>query len=520
MDMENRKGIEKITDTLRNFMAIPKSLINEEVPSVYGSMLLQEQAEIIRYYNVYDNGASFVMPLDGDFIPSDITFRKVRSLIDREASFMFSNPPDMMVKLAKRNSDPTETDKTNISILQETVDKVLEYNDVKGQLVKAAKDCFIGKRVGLIMNFNDEEGISINFIPSLEFVYETSSLNSNVITKFVQFYKFSDGQTNGYNRIYKKKYYMQDGFCYVDEGVYDTSGQLVEQIISESKTKFTYIPAWVILNDGLLGDDNGQSDVALLEEYESYLSKMNNMDLDAERKNMNPIKYLMDVDPNTSKNLSVRAGSLWDLQRDPTLENASPMVGTIESSLSYSAAFNTTFDRIKNMMHDQISVPNVNVESMVGVLTSGKAIQAVYWPLIVRCNEKMLSWGKALNGMLKTIIEGGKLYPNSLKVMGIDATLPVIEYTTQVENNYPIPDDVNEEQQLDLSKVMNQTMSRKSFMIKWQGLTNDEADAELEQIAKERQILEESYSTLPNMDYSDVNSDDTQNDSDTLDTEE
>jgi hypothetical protein len=40
-------------------------------------------------------------------------------------------------------------------------------------------------------------------------------------------------------------------------------------------------------------------------------------------------------------------------------------------------------------------------------------------------------------------------------------------------------------------------MSRKSYMKKWRNLTNDEVDAELQQIALEREMLEDSYSVLP-----------------------
>jgi hypothetical protein len=41
-------------------------------------------------------------------------------------------------------------------------------------------------------------------------------------------------------------------------------------------------------------------------------------------------------------------------------------------------------------------------------------------------------------------------------------------------------------------------MSKKSYMMKWRGLTADEADEELKQLAIERQTLEESYYTVDN----------------------
>ena len=45
---------------------------------------------------------------------------------------------------------------------------------------------------------------------------------------------------------------------------------------------------------------------------------------------------------------------------------------------------------------------------------------------------------------------------------------------------------------MDLAEVESKTMSRKAYMKKWRGLTDDEVQEELEQIALERQMLEES----------------------------
>ena len=45
---------------------------------------------------------------------------------------------------------------------------------------------------------------------------------------------------------------------------------------------------------------------------------------------------------------------------------------------------------------------------------------------------------------------------------------------------------------MDLAEVESKTMSRKAYMKKWRGLTDDEVQEELEQIALERQLIEDS----------------------------
>jgi hypothetical protein len=103
----------------------------------------------------------------------------------------------------------------------------------------------------------------------------------------------------------------------------------------------------------------------------------------------------------------------------------------------------------------------------------------------------MLAWGPALEEIAELIIEGSKLYPKAAKFY-IDANLEDINYEIVVENNYALPEDVNEEKGIDLQEVNAQTMSKKSYMQKWRGLTDAEADAELDQIALEQALLESS----------------------------
>ena len=61
-----------------------------------------------------------------------------------------------------------------------------------------------------------------------------------------------------------------------------------------------------------------------------------------------------------------------------------------------------------------------------------------------------------------------------------------------MKQNMPLPEDETEEKSIDLSEVQANVMSKKSYMKKWHGLTNDEVDEELKQIAIEREIVEEA----------------------------
>ena len=157
--------------------------------------------------------------------------------------------------------------------------------------------------------------------------------------------------------------------------------------------------------------------------------------------------------------------------------------------MSYSASLDTTLKRVKKSAYEQVDMPDI--EELQATITSGKALKAIYWGLIVRCKEKMKMWAPQLRNMVDIIIQGAIIYPHCIEKY-VDYELTNVPYEIKVEQNIPLPEDEIEEKNIDLSEVESKTMSRKAYMKKWRGLTDYEVQEELEQIAKERQMIEES----------------------------
>lgn len=479
---------------------VPSSIIKTELDGLYGQRVLQDMKEAIECYSIYENGADYTPPhTDNDSPPSDLRYKIAKALLDKEARFLFSKSPDFWVDINLGDSKEERAKaKEAASVYQSLIDTVLEKNNFKSALLKACKDCFISKRIAIMFNIDVEKGIQISFLPSMEFLYDVDPNDANQITKIVVFYGLNDEKAKVDQRIYKKKYWLANGFCHYLEEIYDGTGKLVETIHSDTITLFTFIPAWVVVNDGLTGDLIGKSEIEMLAEYESWYSKLAAGDIDAERKGMNPIRYTVDASPESTKDLSIAAGAFWDLSSDQNqAQDRTAQVGVLDSPMSYSSALSTTLDRVKNTMYEQCSVPNVSPEALKGVVSSGKTLKAIYWDLIVRCDEKMLEWRPALQFIGKCIIEGARLYPAVLPLY-IEDRLPDQAYSIRVDNQYPLPEDEADEKQTDLSEVNAQTMSRKAYMKKWRNLTDDEADEELRQIALERELLENSYFDMSN----------------------
>lgn len=482
---------ENSTEVLTAFNRIPYALINAEVGGATKDTL-DELTQICKYYKVYKKGASFTVEgTNGDYVPAKLKYKMAASLINKEARFLFAEPPDITVEQKGDVGKITDDAKNALTVMNDLVKTILDSNKFEEALIKAAKDCFVGKRVAGLVNFNEEDGVTLTFLPSTQFIYETKVGNPNVLTKFVCFIIVKDSITLSEKRIFKKKFVLEDGVVYLEEVMYDGAGRELEVVTEYQETLMPMIPASIFINDGLTGEDDGESEVELLQDYEAWYSKLSNADIDAERKSMNPTKYVVDMDANSTKKLSTAAGALWDLGSDQNLDKPAPAVGILEPDMNYSEALKTSLDRIKTVGYEQIDMPNVTLESMQGAITSGKSLKAIYWPLIVRCKEKMKMWGPQLRQLVHIIIQGAMVYPNCIKQYTND-TITAVDYEITVEQNTPLPEDELEEKNMDLAEVESKTMSRKAYMKKWRRLTDDEVKDELEQIALERQLIEDA----------------------------
>lgn len=479
-------------ERLTAYERIPYALINSEITGD-AKFTLDEMDEIARMYKVYETGAEFSTEgSNADYVPASLRYRMAASLINKEARFLFSEAPTIRVEakgdLTKKSTDIAKA----ITVCNDLVATVLDDNNFEEQIVKAARDCFIGKRVAALVNFNEQDGITLTFLNSLQFIYETKVGNPKALTRFVAFILVKESLQLSDKRIFKKRYDTdEDGVVWLEEALYDGCGSLIEVVTERQAILLDKIPAVVITNDGLSGDLFGESEIAMLKGFESIYSKLSNADVDAERKSMNPIRYAIDMSPESTEGLRSSAGAFWDLTSDDGKDISNPEVGVLESSIGYSESLKTLLDRIKTSGYEQLDMPNINMETMSGSITTGKALKALYWPLIVRCKEKMKTWGPKLREIINVVIDGAVLYPTCAAIHTVDPVVNVA-HRVEIKQNTPLPEDEIEEKNMDLSEVESQAMSRKRYMQKWYQLTDDEVNEELQQMAYERQIIEDS----------------------------
>ncbi|WP_250673531.1 phage portal protein [Paraclostridium ghonii] len=464
------------------------SIIKTELDGLYGSEVIKEHNDIIKLYDIYEGPGQDWTNDEEDYEPTKKKVNYIKKLIKEEARFLFGKAPTFTVTV------DDDTLKNQAETINKYVKKLLKNNLFEDKLIKAARDCFIGKRVAIKLHADTvAKTIRIIFVPSLEFVYEPFDDRIDELQKIIFFYQLNQAKVKNEQRIWKQKYEMINDKCILNEGIYDGYGNPIKIMAKDVDLKLTGIPAYVILNDGLSGDLKGESDVEEIFENGVVYNKLASEDIDALRKGMNRIVYGIDVDPDASKHFKLKPGSFWDVSTDQTaLEGKQAQIGTVETDFGYDNRMENALNRIKADMHETLNIPLINNQDLKGMMTSGKSMKALYWQLITRCEEKMKAWGPGLEWMIKAALE-------MIKIYNIEKLPTLEEFEVVVENQYPLQEDKDTEKAIDMQQVNSQIMSRKSYIKKWDNVTDEIANEELKQIQLEKRLLEESYNQLENI---------------------
>ncbi len=447
--------------------------IKTELSGIYGEEVLKDLSEIIRLYGMYDGAGqnwSIGQPLD--YIPTKKRTNFIKKLIKEEARFLFGKTPEFTF-ISKSGQD--------VSGVEAFVNRALEENLFSEKIVKAARDCFIGKRVAVKLSYAEDEEmpIKINFVPSLGFVFSPYDDDIDKLQSIIFFHGLNDKSMKGEQRIWKQKYWIENGRCFLDEGVYNGYGQLIEKRFNKLDTGLTFIPAKVIVNDGLTGDLKGESDVAEIVELQNVYNRISSDDIDALKFNMFPQTVAVNASEDSLNRISICPSALIDLQPEYTTGDAIPQLYKLESSFSYDTRAENVLNRLKSDMHELLSIPNLSHNELRSFVASGKTLKALYWQLTTRCEEKFSAWRPALVWLAKSILKMGQLHNlfefDIPKDLSIDAI-----------NIYPLLQDELDEKKSDIEAVTQGAMSKKAYIKKWNKDYNDlMAEKEITEIKKD-----------------------------------
>lgn len=440
--------------------------IMDEINGIFAQNVLADISEILGLYSYYDgSGQMWSGNTNLDYTPTRMVTNFIKKIIKKEARFMFSRTPEIRIESA---TSPDAAAK-----IQDYIRKVLSDNEFAKKLTMAGRDCFIGRRVALKL-WCGADGVEIMFRPSFEFIYDTEFDESDRMKKIVFFYGLNDEKEKKDQRFWKQKFELEGGRCYITEAIYDGNGKIKEIIHDFNDTGLDFIPAYIIVNDPLTGDLKGESDVAELISNQDRYNRLKSDDADTLMFHMFPVTVAKNASGDCLDNMRIAPNAIIDLQTDQASDGEAD-IEKLESNFSYSEAYENSINRVKSDMYDIMEVPYITTEQLSGIVQSGKAMKALYWELICKCEERWCAWDSAIKWLVEAILKINSVYGY--------AKLPEADYTVKIEHLYPIMEDEESERITDLNEVNAKVRSRRNYIEKWNISTD--GNAELEAIANE-----------------------------------
>lgn len=454
---------------------------------LYGDNL-EKVTQINKWYDIYEGKQLWETNTELDYEPTKKVTNYIKKLIDTKARFMFGKEPFFDVKAVNKDDKDSTVYADEAQEKEDLLIKILKANKFHSKLLKAKKDCSIGGRVAIKLWGHRDKGLKIIFSPAQEFFPIYNIDDVDVLEKVTFLYSLNNEDSPMEQRFKKQSWEMANGKCILNEGIYDGNGEIIEVIEVDKNTGLDFIPIIIIQNGGLTGETEGISDVQQLWDEQDTYNRLKSDDMDSLKFNMFPQRVATDTDENSLKNMTIAPGALVDLQTDIAQANQGRQakLEITESHFSYSEKYIDTINRTKNDMFDLMDVPNVSLEQLKGLMTSGKSMRALYWGLINVTEEAGTEWDVALNEMIEFIFKMVEVYNlyGAKKVAAYETTLDIIR-------TYPIEEDTNEEKRMDLEEVIAEVRSKASYISKWN--INDDEMEMLYQIQLEKQILEDSF---------------------------
>lgn len=462
-------------------MAFREDFLKKQLGDSESARLISENAELIKYYDVYDGKGQLWETRGGlDFTPTKRVTNNIKHLIKEVVRFMLSRMPE--ISILPINDDVSNAEKC--AALESFIRKTLEDNGFAGKLTKAGRDQLIAGRVALKVSGQTGEGLKIAFRSALEAWAEYDLEDAEQLNKLIYLYQTQDAEAEKDQIFWVQLYEKDDEAVYVSERVVDGEGTVKEDRLDKVRLPISYIPSRIIINDGLSGDIDGESEVKELKGLADAYNRVTSDDQDALKFNMFPQSVFIDASPDSLEKVKVAPKALIDLQSESNSGELQAKAQVLESGFNYGERAENVLNRLDLDMRKMLGVPPKSLDEYRANGVSGKALKALYWPLITKCEEKWTEWDTALIWLVRCLYDLAVAYGLADKFRGA-------EYTVKIEHLYPITDDEEDERAQDLREVAQGARSIKNFLEKWQ--PSIDSEAELQQIIREKRMMEEQF---------------------------
>lgn len=402
-----------------NLMSAPDmdNLLFSPYHQALGQATFARIQQQIRNYEYYE-GKQHVDPSTGqlvkaselprpdglDYDPTRYATNYFKSFIKRKARWQMGGQHgisvapkqiDNVIDSVKPDYTPSEAQATE-NRRAENYEKLLyrlwRENKMREKLLQAARDRLIAGRVGCKIMFNPNTGkIKWVFRPDTEIIpiYSDDDFEELLAVHFV-----NEKEIDGKLFIQKQTFSLENGECYLEEGIYDTDLKLVRTITAKQSMDIDFIPVVLFPVSDLSGEDLDSTEIDDMKEQTDILNKMNEDAIDSLKFEMFSMTAFLNVPEGTIDKVRIEPGGA--VEAKGAMDGQQPDIKKIEGGFRWKEAFKDQYSRVKAALHEITSLPQIVPQELNFGGLNADALHVLFQEIIQETEEHWLSWGPRL----------------------------------------------------------------------------------------------------------------------------
>jgi hypothetical protein len=270
-----------------------------------------------------------------------------------------------------------------------------QENNMREKLVPAARDRLLAGRVACKLAFNQRTG-KLRWIwrPDTEVVpvYSDDDFEDLLAVHFVSWREDDDGK----KLIHKQSFELDaNNDCWLEEGLYDESLDLVKTIQKRAPLGLDFIPVVLFPVHDLSGEHHANYETSDIRELNDVLNTMNSDAIDSLKFEMFPLTAFLNMPPGTAEKAELAPGAA--IEASGAGDGAGePNIKKVESGCRWTAACKDQYSRVKGAMHEITSLPQIVPQELNFGGLNGDALQVLFHDIINDTEEHWQSWGPRL----------------------------------------------------------------------------------------------------------------------------
>lgn len=430
-----------------------------------GKENLERITNQIRFYEYYD-GKQHVDPNTGqlvrtedltrpdglDYDPTRYTTNYFKVFIQRKSRWQMGGDHtvhvvdkqiDSIEDAALPDYQPSEA-QTQMNVITRGYEAILRQlwkeNRMREKLLQASRDRLIAGRVVCKIMFNPRNGkLTWAFRPDYEYipVYSQDDFEEHLGGIFVHQFE-ENGQT-----LYQIQKFMLDelsGECFLSEGVYNDSLQLVREITQRQSMGIDFLPIVEFSVHDISGKISNQ-EAEDLKSQTDILNGMNEDAIDSLKFEMFGMTAFLNVPTKVANEVEIRPGAVLVVSGTGGDKANAPDVKRVENGFKWKEAFDQQYARIKSAIHEITSVPNIVPQELNFGGLNGEAMQLLFHTIISETKEHWITWESRLQELHEKSVRYLQARTES-KQFAYDKSIisKITDYTSEIKFMLPLPE--------------------------------------------------------------------------------